>query len=54
MNIEGTLRKLGPVNSGPLIEAVLAQDETAFHAIAINMQKMLKRCLFLLRAACRK
>lgn len=38
MNIEGTLRKLGPVNSGPLIEAVLAQDEAAWKANQFRQQ----------------
>ena len=32
MNIEGTLRELGPVDSAALIEAVLAQDEEAWKA----------------------
>lgn len=38
MNIEGTLRKLGPVDSGPLIEAVLAQDESAWKANQFRQQ----------------
>jgi hypothetical protein len=30
MNIEGLIRELGPVNSAPLIEAVLEQEEAAW------------------------
>jgi len=30
MDIEGSLRELGPVGSGPLIEAILAQDEESW------------------------
>ena len=32
MDIEGPLRELGPVESGPLIDAILAQDEMAWKA----------------------
>jgi hypothetical protein len=32
MDIEISLRELGPVDSGPLIDTVLAQDEQAWHA----------------------
>ena len=32
MDIDGSLRELGPVGSGPLIEAILAQDEQAWKA----------------------
>ncbi len=31
MNIEGLIRKLGPVDSAALIEAILAQEEAAWH-----------------------
>jgi len=31
VDIEGRIRELGPVNSAPLIERVLAQDEQAWH-----------------------
>jgi hypothetical protein len=38
MEIEGTLRELGPVDSGPLIEAVMAQDENAWKANQFRQQ----------------
>jgi quercetin dioxygenase-like cupin family protein len=32
MRFEGTYRELGPVDAGPLIESILAQDDDAWHA----------------------
>ena len=38
MDIEGTLSELGPVDSAPLIEAVLSQDEEAWKANQFRQQ----------------
>ena len=38
MDIEGSLRELGPVDSNALIEAVLSQDENAWQANQYRQQ----------------
>jgi hypothetical protein len=38
MDIEGSLRELGPVDSGPLIEGVLSQNDEAWKANQYRQQ----------------